>query len=143
TYDNGVDVLNIAKSVRVPFIATRRPTWEGGHSTEDTPTRIRWLRAWSAVCQAVDIELKSLDAYAKDVPLNQTVIVSVHDFKERPPRLYNLIGQLNDAPGTVNKIVWMARSIRDNLEAFEILQNRQKPTIALCMGEAGLISRVL
>jgi 3-dehydroquinate dehydratase/shikimate dehydrogenase len=37
----------------------------------------------------------------------------------------------------------MARSIRDSLEAFEIIQNRQKPTIALCMGEAGLISRVL
>jgi len=43
----------------------------------------------------------------------------------------------------VVKIVWTARTIRDNLEAFEILQHKQKPTIALCMGEAGLISRVL
>ncbi len=45
--------------------------------------------------------------------------------------------------GDIAKIVWLARSIRDNIEAFEILQSRQKPTIALCMGEAGLISRVL
>ena len=51
--------------------------------------------------------------------------------------------RLNAAPADVNKIVWTARTIRDNLEAFEILQHRQKPTIALCMGEAGLISRVL
>jgi 3-dehydroquinate dehydratase/shikimate dehydrogenase len=50
---------------------------------------------------------------------------------------------MNESGGSVNKIVWMARSIRDNIEAFEILQTRQKPTIALCMGEAGLISRVL
>jgi 3-dehydroquinate dehydratase/shikimate dehydrogenase len=33
--------------------------------------------------------------------------------------------------------------VRDNVEAFEILQSRQKPTIALCMGEAGMLSRVL
>src|SRR5688500_19826393 len=28
-------------------------------------------------------------------------------------------------------------------DLFEILQNQQKPTIAICMGEPGLISRVL
>ena len=37
----------------------------------------------------------------------------------------------------------MARSVRDNLEAFDILATRTKPTIALCMGEFGLMSRVL
>ena len=70
-------------------------------------------------------------------------MVSTHDFKQRPQRLYALIEELNASRSTINKIVWMARSIRDNLEAFEILQTRQKPTIALCMGEGGLISRVL
>ncbi len=43
----------------------------------------------------------------------------------------------------VHKIVWRATTIRDNLEAFELLQRRTKPTIALCMGEPGLMSRVL
>jgi 3-dehydroquinate dehydratase len=37
----------------------------------------------------------------------------------------------------VAKIVWTARTVRDNLEAFELLRHRAKPTIALCMGEAG------
>jgi 3-dehydroquinate dehydratase/shikimate dehydrogenase len=37
----------------------------------------------------------------------------------------------------------MARSIRDNIEAFELVQKPLRPTIALCMGDAGLISRVL
>jgi 3-dehydroquinate dehydratase/shikimate dehydrogenase len=71
------------------------------------------------------------------------LIISSHDFKGRPERLYNVLSELNANPSEIAKIVWMARSIRDNLEAFEILQTRQKPTIALCMGEAGLISRVL
>ena len=50
---------------------------------------------------------------------------------------------MNASGGSINKVAWTARSVRDNLEAFEVLQTRQKPTIALCMGEAGLISRVL
>jgi 3-dehydroquinate dehydratase/shikimate dehydrogenase len=33
--------------------------------------------------------------------------------------------------------------LRDNLEAFDLLQQRHKPTIALCMGEFGLPSRIL
>src|SRR5207237_7592570 len=71
------------------------------------------------------------------------LIVSSHELQGRPRRLNNLIAELHEVPAAVTKIVWMARSIRDNLESFEILQHRQKPTIALCMGEAGLISRVL
>src|SRR5690606_4633001 len=38
---------------------------------------------------------------------------------------------------------WRARSLRDNLEAFELLRHRSKPLVALCMGEFGLMSRVL
>src|SRR5207237_3302035 len=71
------------------------------------------------------------------------LIVSSHELQGRPRRLNNLIAELHEVPAAVTKIVWMARSIRDNLESFEILQHRQKPPIALCMGEAGLISRVL
>jgi len=36
-----------------------------------------------------------------------------------------------------------ARSVRDNLEAADLLVERGKPMIALCMGEYGLMSRVL
>ena len=41
------------------------------------------------------------------------------------------------------KVAYRARSIRDNLELFDILSERQKPTIALGMGEFGTMSRVL
>ena len=43
----------------------------------------------------------------------------------------------------VMKVAWRARSLRDNLEAFALVNQRHKPTIALCMGDEGLASRVL
>jgi 3-dehydroquinate dehydratase / shikimate dehydrogenase len=96
----------------------------------------------------VDLELLSGPATIASFTSNPRdvragVIASSHDFHGRPDRLLNLVTDLNSSPADVIKIVWTARSIRDNLEVFEILQARQKPTIALCMGEAGLISRVL
>ena len=41
------------------------------------------------------------------------------------------------------KMVWRARSVRDNLDCFELLRTKQQPMIAMCMGEHGLMSRVL
>ncbi|HZZ41662.1 MAG TPA: shikimate dehydrogenase, partial [Tepidisphaeraceae bacterium] len=92
----------------------------------------------------LDVELETLRrGVGRPGGEGTQVIVSSHDFVGRPERLHNIVLEMNGGAGDVNKIVWTARTIRDNLEAFEILQSRQKPTIAICMGEAGLISRVL
>jgi 3-dehydroquinate dehydratase/shikimate dehydrogenase len=100
----------------------------------------------------IDLELKTAEenlAALRDLLQNKPadvkarLILSSHDFTGRPDRLYNIVQSLNRLPGDVNKIAWLARTIRDNLEAFELLQHKSKPTIALCMGEAGIISRVL
>jgi len=51
---------------------------------------------------------------------------------------------MQDEPAcSVVKIAYRARSIRDNLELFEILRDQTKPTIALGMGEFGVMSRIL
>ncbi len=125
-------------------IVTERPAWEGGFSETSDETRIERLVYHSGLARYTDIELETLRRVTpKWDEFSSNLIVSAHDFKGRPDRLYNIVKELNESYSVVNKIVWLARSIRDNLEAFEILQSRQKPTIALCMGEAGLISRVL
>jgi len=54
---------------------------------------------------------------------DQRTIVSSHDFEGRPERLYNIVADLDASPADIAKIVWTARTIRDNLEAFEILQH--------------------
>ncbi len=76
--------------------------------------------------------------------LTTSLILSAHDFNTRPATLTRLIADMDAAPAArVHKIAWRARSLRDNIEAFEILQHASRPTIALCMGEFGLMSRVL
>lgn len=72
------------------------------------------------------------------------LILSAHDFEGRPPGLSRQLAAMVEADAcAVAKLAWRARSVRDNIEAFELLGEHPKPLIALCMGEAGVMSRVL
>lgn len=139
------DIDLILSAAIVPCIVTCRPQWEGGQSALPDDERLALLRTISQMHgNYVDVERESIVRHPKLVTTEKPrIIVSTHDFRGRPDRLYNLIQEMNETWSGVNKIVWTARTIRDNLEAFELLQTRQKPTIALCMGEAGMISRIL
>ena len=144
------DSAELRRLAGVPIIITCRPRWEGGECDRDERLRLRTLNSMAIHADFVDAELASGDGELghfiegrTNNPINRQFILSSHDFEGRPERLYNILEELNDSKCDIAKIVWTARTIRDNLEAFEILQHQQKPTIALCMGEAGLISRVL
>ena len=129
----------------LPYIVTCRPEWEGGESTLDDDDRLSLLAAAAGRRAAhVDVELATYRRHPnlKDL-IPRQLILSAHDFRGRPDRLNNLVVEMNAVRGSINKLAWLARSVRDNLEAFELIQQRQKATVALCMGEAGLISRVL
>jgi len=136
--------LPLLEDCSVPVIVTCRPTWEGGLSDLNDEQRFKLLFAAGEDADYIDIELKTARAQIEMfAEVRAPVVLSVHDFSGRPNRLYNVVKEMNGLDAQVNKIVWTARTIRDNLEAFELLLHREKPTIALCMGEAGLISRVL
>ncbi len=140
------EIAAVVRSSPLPCVVTCRPTWEGGRCELSDDRRLGILdNAVQAGAAHVDLELKTYRRLptAVDTGFLRRVVISSHDFQGRPERLYNLIEEMSRSAAEVVKIVWTARTIRDNLEAFEILQHRQKPTIALCMGEAGLISRVL
>jgi len=150
---SGAALKALLKESIIPAIVTCRPIWEGGQSElEDEDRAIVLESAVRSGARFVDIELKALKQ--SEVALDEIVenamdgdsaqvIVSSHDFTGRPEKLYNILTDLDSCGGDINKIVWTARTVRDNIEVFEALKTRQKPTIALCMGEAGLISRVL
>jgi 3-dehydroquinate dehydratase / shikimate dehydrogenase len=142
-------------------VVTCRAAYEGGLCELPDQERIPVLEAASiAGADYIDVEWAS---YSKSANLRQKVhfnagaavdrtaprpnrkglIVSAHDFAGRPARLTALAGEITESGADVVKLAWMARSVRDNLEAFDLLRHRGKPTIALCMGEAGLMSRVL
>jgi 3-dehydroquinate dehydratase/shikimate dehydrogenase len=136
----------LLRDAPLPTVVTCRPKWEGGDSVLDEADRFALLdKVVESDATYIDYELKAFATCPpnKDRDVRPGSIVSSHDFTGRPERLYGILDQLNQSGGDVVKIAWTARTIRDNLEAFEILQHRTKPTIALCMGEAGLLSRVL
>lgn len=139
--DATLDVL--LSGLDVPVILTQRPTWEGGGSTIDDDARLARLDRWLAKhsVRAVDVELKTLRPRPDYRPAAK-LIASAHDFAGRPDRLGNLYLSLA-ARGDVAKLAWRARTVRDNIEAFELLLTAQVPTVALCMEFAGLPSRVL
>lgn len=145
----------------MPCIVTVRTAAEGGGWDGDETDRISFLEA---VCTAdnppryIDVELSSLERSAN---LRQKVllcvdhpgqvrdglpglIVSAHDFTGRPADLSRRVGQMwGDPACAVAKVAWRARSLRDVTESVELLAMRSRPTAAICMGEFGLMTRVL
>ena len=157
--DDADAVAALVEGSPLPCVVTCRPTWEGGAYEGDDQHRIAVMeRAGLAGPAYLDIELAT---YERSANLRQKVelvvdhagqargtdtglILSAHDFERRPRDLFQKIEAMRDAEACrVIKVVWWARSLRDNIEAFEILRDAHKPTIALCMGEFGLPSRVL
>ncbi|MCX5662548.1 MAG: type I 3-dehydroquinate dehydratase [Planctomycetota bacterium] len=154
-------IVELVERSALPCILTCRPTWEGGLYDGDDQTRISLLEHIGLAKRPpayIDVEFV---AYQRSANLRQKVglvvdhpeqvrpvstglILSSHDFDRRPTDLLQRVEAMASAPACrVMKIVWKARSLRDNLEAFELLAAKHKPTIALCMGEEGLASRVL
>lgn len=147
----GGDAASIVNGSPLPCIVTCRPSWEGGHYEGDDSERVALVRSLTDAA-FIDIEAKSFadvpgmrDAAASTSPDDSPrIICSSHDFDGRPADLTRrVMGMADDDQCNIVKLAWRARSLRDNLEAFELLAERSKPMIALCMGEVGLPSRVL
>lgn len=76
--------------------------------------------------------------------LSTSLIVSLHDSVGRPPTLLARLAEMRAEPRfRLLKTAYRARSLRDNIELFELLIERDRPSIALAMGEFGLMSRIL
>ena len=146
--------IELVKQSPLPCIVTRRPTAEGGLCDEpdlrrgmffSKIARSRWVPKY------FDFELATFRTHEESwreifntAEHDTSLIVSAHDFKGRPSDLIQRVEAMtNEEACDVMKVAWFARSLRDNLEAFDLLSERRKPMIALCMGRFGLMSRVL
>lgn len=73
-----------------------------------------------------------------------SLVLSVHDFAGRPADLSRRVARLSETqPAAVVKVAYRARSLHDALELLDLPAQIGRPTIALGMGEFGLLSRVL
>jgi len=141
-------ILRLIRDLPLACIATCRPAWEGGAYEGEEAARLELLEAVAHAehpPRYLDLELGAA-AHAGRVVREggPTLIVSTHDFEGRPADLTRRVRAMQEVPGAgVLKVAFRARSLRDNLELFDLLAERDRPMIALGMGEFGLMSRVL
>lgn len=156
------EIARLVRESPLPCIVTCRSSKEGGGYSGSEDERIslyerlasgerkgsepRYLDLEFAAATVPDVQGRVARLFGSDSasPQRSGLILSAHDFQGRPADLTRrMLAMRADGFANVIKIAFRARSLRDNLELFELLRDSDRPTIALGMGEFGLMSRIL
>ncbi len=149
-FDATKDLPSLLAGTRLPAIATLRASWEGGKYKGTEEARVRAL--WHAVelgAAFVDVELKAAAPFFAAAPpgwkrdaSRTRFILSSHNYAETPSLedLRETHRAAVAAGADIVKIATTSTSITD-VQRLEALLSHEKgrPTIALGMGEAGLV----
>ncbi|MHC4623618.1 MAG: type I 3-dehydroquinate dehydratase, partial [Planctomycetota bacterium] len=137
----------------VAIVVTCRDKQQGGVIDYQEQLRIEVLAsALRAGADFVDLEHENFLSPANQETIllalsentKARLVLSAHNFETRFDdigKLYSGIPAAHEE--AVPKLVYTANHINDCFEAFDLLHNTTGERIALCMGEVGLISRVL
>jgi 3-dehydroquinate dehydratase/shikimate dehydrogenase len=131
------------------LIATCRRAKNGGKFKGTIAAQVDILvKAASFGCQLMDIELESADqlkpADWQKLKRSAGVVLSFHDFRSTK-KLEQIYEKMEIYPADYIKIVTTANSLYDNVEMMKFLQAKSdaRSMVGLCMGEQGIISRLL
>ena len=133
----------------VTAIGTCRRADNGGKFKGSLASQLEVLtKAHAAGCQLVDLELQSAskakpEAIAR-LRSRAALILSFHDFRATR-NLDETLGKMLKIPADFYKVVSTATTLSDNVVMMKFLQAQsgKHALIGLCMGEQGIISRVL
>jgi len=133
----------------VTAIGTCRRAENGGRFKGSLASQLEVLtKAHAAGCQIVDLEIQSaLKAKREAIARLRSragLIVSFHDFRATR-NLDETLEKMLKVPADFYKVVSTATTLSDNVTMMKFLQTQsdQHALIGLCMGEQGIISRVL
>jgi 3-dehydroquinate dehydratase / shikimate dehydrogenase len=133
----------------VTFIATCRRAGNGGKFKGSVAAELAVLRkAAEAGFPLADIELQSAEALKPDELKNLYdrigLIISYHDFRGTR-KLDEPLERMRRFPADFYKVVSTATNLHDNVVMMKFLEahSGRHEMIGLCMGEQGIISRVL
>jgi len=133
----------------VTAIGTCRRADNGGKFKGSLASQLDVLnKAQAAGCQIVDLELESALKIKPEVLArlrkSAGVIVSFHDFRATR-NLEATLEKMLKIPADFYKIVTTATTLSDNVTMMKFLQTHsdKHALIGVCMGEQGIISRVL
>lgn len=153
------DAFEVTAASALPmgrWIGTLRAHYEGGASKLPDHRRFDILaRCIDAGAGWIDIEYRAIqsDGVARDAALRLAqagnLIVSSHDFDaagggaSRHDWPLTVRRMAENVPGAIVKVAWMASDVSDNIAAMRICRENPDKRIAICMGEKGVMSRVL
>ncbi|HUX00589.1 MAG TPA: type I 3-dehydroquinate dehydratase [Phycisphaerae bacterium] len=136
------DLARLLAAAPCPVVATCRPRREGGLYDGPEESRLELLRQAARLGAAyIDIEHDAARALGPVAPAKR--IVSYHNFRETPPDLAAIHERLARLGADVVKIAVTARHILDCAAVLRLLRDARTPTIALAMGERGILTRIL
>jgi 3-dehydroquinate dehydratase/shikimate dehydrogenase len=131
------------------LIATCRRAVNGGKFRGTAAGQVDILiKAAVNGCQLVDLEYESASKLKRSelekIRRHARLMISFHDFRGTR-KLEDTLKKLTSLPGDYFKIVTTATRLSDNVTMMKFLQRwgEQYPLIGLCMGEQGIISRIL
>jgi 3-dehydroquinate dehydratase/shikimate dehydrogenase len=133
----------------VAVIATCRRSSSGGKFQGSIAAQLEILgKAAAAGCQLVDVELQTASrlkpAQLEKLRAKAGIILSFHDFRATQ-KLDETLRKMTSYPADFYKVVGTARSLSDNVVMMKFLERHsdEHALVGLCMGEQGIISRVL
>lgn len=136
------DLEQIVARSPCPLIITCRAQREGGSFLGNESDRLKILtRASELNCSYVDIEWDSVAKFQNKGEVTR-VIVSRHYYHNMPSDLWQQYSALRIQADVV-KLVGFAKSVSEAISVIDLTAKADTPVIAIAMGNAGMLSRLL
>lgn len=137
----------------VPIIVTCRDKQQGGAADYSNDLRISILvAALEAGAELIDFEYENFLSSENHHRIKQALsqhpkarlILSAHNFETKFDNIDRLFRDILTAyPTAIPKLVYKANHINDCFDAFDLLHKTSGDLIVFCMGDAGVISRII
>ncbi|MBI3948925.1 MAG: shikimate dehydrogenase [Acidobacteria bacterium] len=147
------DVTRLLLISKRPVILTYHPNLS--QQSKRVPTFQQQIAMWRSLFALAeerslyfDLDLRLAEwfhAAREPVPWDR-IIASYHDFKETPVDLSDVYERMKATRAAVLKVATQAQNILDNLALYTLLEQARRENrrlIALAMGQAGIMSRIL
>jgi 3-dehydroquinate dehydratase/shikimate dehydrogenase len=146
-------LIEDVKQTKLPVVVTCRDKRQGGAS--EYPLQLRSQILAEAVAAGADFidceyenflipEIQEKLKTALSQAAGCRLILSAHNFESRFEDINKLYSDvLAVFPDAIPKLVYTASHIADCFDAFDLLNKKDCDAVIFCMGEAGLLSRII
>ncbi|MDD5135347.1 MAG: shikimate dehydrogenase, partial [Phycisphaerae bacterium] len=147
------ELVRFAQETHLPIIITCRDGAEGGQNNLTPSARATILTEAVKLgadfidCEYANFKISNFSNSIKKALSDNhgtKLILSVHNFKNKFENLNQIYEQIfTIRPDAIAKTAYQANHINDCFEAFDIIKKYGDKTVAICMGPAGIISRII